>query len=121
MIEKRSLFASKAAMLPLALIAMFFWGSLFPMIKVGYQTFQLDTSSPANIMLFAGIRFITCGLLLVGSLGAQKKTMSPPKKTEMFPVMMIQQMPNHLWVEYRLLPHLLMQCQKPQRTSRMTI
>jgi len=89
MIEKRSLFASKAAILPLALIAMFFWGSLFPVIKVGYQTFQLDTSSPANIMLFAGIRFITCGLLLVGSLGAQKKTMSPPKKTEMFPVMMI--------------------------------
>lgn len=88
MVEKKSIFASKVAMLPLALLAMFFWGSLFPMIKVGYQAFQLDTSSPANIMVFAGLRFIVCGLLLVGSLGVQKKTMSPPKKTEMFPVLM---------------------------------
>jgi drug/metabolite transporter (DMT)-like permease len=89
MTEKKSIFASKAAMLPLALVTMFFWGSLFPMIKVGYQAFQLDTSSSANIMLFAGVRFIACGLVLVGSLGFQKKTMKPPRSAEIFPVLMI--------------------------------
>ena len=87
--ENKTIFASRKAMLPLALLVMFFWGSLFPMIKVGYAAFQLDTSFVPNIMLFAGVRFVLCGLILVVSLGVSGKTMRPPEKTEWMPVLMI--------------------------------
>lgn len=43
----------------LALLTMLFWGSLFPMVKLGFSAFEVE--STADILLFAGIRFVICG------------------------------------------------------------
>lgn len=43
----------------LALLVMILWGSLFPMVKIGYTAFEV--SATGDILLFAGIRFIICG------------------------------------------------------------
>lgn len=43
----------------LALLTMLLWGSLFPMVKLGFSTY--DVKSTADILLFAGIRFVICG------------------------------------------------------------
>lgn len=51
----------KQKFLLLSILVMILWGSLFPMVKLGYQEFSLDTSFVPNILLFAGIRFTICG------------------------------------------------------------
>ncbi len=45
-------------------LVMGLWGALFPFVKLGYIEFQLDTSNPANLLLFAGIRFTISGLVI---------------------------------------------------------
>lgn len=45
----------------LALIVMLLWGSLFPFVKLAYSAFQIDSGKPANLLLFAGVRFLICG------------------------------------------------------------
>ncbi len=53
---------SKQKTLYLALFVMLLWGSLYPMVKIGYQTYSVVTTG--DILLFAGLRFIICGALI---------------------------------------------------------
>lgn len=66
----------------LSLIVMALWGSLFPMIKIGYSAFNINSSSIPDILMFAGARFIVCGfvVLLLG-LSKRKKIGLPDKKS----------------------------------------
>jgi drug/metabolite transporter (DMT)-like permease len=64
MIVLKKLTDNKLVTLLLALVVMALWGSLFPMIKVGYRAFGIDTASVADILLFAGFRFVVCGAVL---------------------------------------------------------
>jgi drug/metabolite transporter (DMT)-like permease len=43
---------------------MVLWGSLFPFVKIGYDAFGIDTESVPDILLFAAIRFILCGVIV---------------------------------------------------------
>ena len=58
----------------LALLVCALWGSLFPMIKVGYSAFEIDTADIPSIILFAGLRFTLSGavLLAITSIGKRK-------------------------------------------------
>lgn len=69
-----------------ALIVMLFWGSLFPMVKHGYEAY--DISTVGDILFFAGIRFTICGFLI--SLYAFIKDSDSFKvaKSKIFPVLM---------------------------------
>ena len=57
----------------LALVVMALWGSLFPFIKLGYKSFEIDTSFIPNLILFAGIRFFVCGVGITGYSAAKKE------------------------------------------------
>ncbi len=48
----------------LAILAMAFWGSIFSCIKLGYAAFSINTENPADILLFAAMRFLICGVLV---------------------------------------------------------
>lgn len=43
----------------------FLWGSAAPSIKIGYELFQIESSDTASILMFAGIRFLLAGFLVV--------------------------------------------------------
>ena len=45
-----------------AFIVMLLWGSLFPMVKLGYSAYNI--SSTGDILLFAGVRFTICGAII---------------------------------------------------------
>lgn len=66
----------------LGLIVMLLWGSLFPFVKYGYRVFEIDTSFPPNLILFAGVRFLVSGALLSASCLATRRTylLKQPKK-----------------------------------------
>ncbi len=57
----------------LALVVMFCWGSLYPTVKLGYEKFEIDTAYYPNLLLFAGVRFISSGLVILLFLGAKNK------------------------------------------------
>ncbi|MCD8189634.1 MAG: DMT family transporter [Clostridiales bacterium] len=53
----------------LALCATMLWGAAFPSVKLGYAAFQVDTASPACLMVFAGTRFTLAGLATLALCG----------------------------------------------------
>ena len=58
----------KESFLAIALPAMLccaLWGSAFPCIKIGYRLFEINSANTADVILFAGMRFIVSGLLVL--------------------------------------------------------
>lgn len=57
---------------------MLLWGSLFPMVKLGFSAYTVE--STADILLFAGIRFVICGgVICVFSIIKDKASYRPVK------------------------------------------
>ncbi len=67
----------------LALLVMALWGSLFPMIKIGYAAFHITSAMIPAIIVFAGVRFTACGVLLVGASSVASRRLALPKKSEL--------------------------------------
>ena len=86
---KEKLFKNKTAVIILALIVSALWGTLYPMIKVGYQTSEIDTKNVASIILYAGLRFFISGILLVIVLAMQKKKLALQKKDAILPILIV--------------------------------
>lgn len=64
----------------LALVCCALWGSAFPSVKTGYALFSVDTSDPASLILFAGMRFTLAGVLtIILGIIASKKVLVPKK------------------------------------------
>ncbi len=47
----------------LTLLVMLLWGSLFPVVKIGFNTYNIV--SVGDILYFAGVRFVICGLVIM--------------------------------------------------------
>ena len=56
--------SGKLKTISLSLLVMALWGSLFPFIKIGYSAFSIDSSNIPSILMFAGTRFVVCGLII---------------------------------------------------------
>ncbi|AOW12708.1 multidrug DMT transporter [Hydrogenophaga crassostreae] len=65
-----SLFARPAALFLLATFCCLLWGSAYPSIKYGYAMFGIARHDVASQMVFAGVRFVAAGglLLLAGAV-----------------------------------------------------
>ena len=48
----------------LSLVVMALWGSLFPMVKIGYNAFGISADYIPGILMFAGLRFLISGLVV---------------------------------------------------------
>lgn len=79
----KSKLSKTAVMVPLALLCCFLWGSAFPMVKTGYELFGVGENDTASQILFAGMRFVLAGILVIifGSAIA-KKPLYPKTKSE---------------------------------------
>lgn len=58
----------------LALFCCFLWGSAFPFIKLGYQYLYISSGDVGSQIVFAGIRFMIAGILVIlfGSIANRK-------------------------------------------------
>lgn len=63
-----------------ALLVMALWGSLFPMIKIGYAAFHITATDIPSIIVFAGLRFTFSGLVLVSFCSVKEKRAALPAK-----------------------------------------
>lgn len=72
-----------------AIVCCLLWGSAFPCVKIGYKLFEIDTQSPASLMLFAGVRFSLAGILVIIFGSAIKKRFLLPKPRNIWRVMLL--------------------------------
>ncbi len=49
----------------LSIISCFLWGSAFPFIKLGYRVFNIGQNDTYEKILFAGIRFLLAGIMVM--------------------------------------------------------
>ncbi|MDO4292393.1 MAG: DMT family transporter [Eubacteriales bacterium] len=65
----------------LAVFCCALWGSAFSFVKIGYSLYRIPEDAPGSQILFAGMRFLLAGLLVVlfGSL-LQKKWLRPRRQ-----------------------------------------
>ena len=64
-LKKSSFFTKPINIVVLALFCCFLWGSASPAIKIGYRLFRIAADDAATQLLFAGIRFILSGLMVI--------------------------------------------------------
>ena len=76
---KISKLSKPSVMIPLALFCCFLWGSAFPAVKTGYNLFSVEAGSSASQILFAGVRFMLAGTLVIIIGSALSKKMLYPK------------------------------------------
>lgn len=88
-IDTEKLFSNPKSSMGLALLVMFFWGSLFPTIKIGYRLFGIDTFSWASILLFAGMRFVVCGVVQIILYVSKQRELKVPNRTSLVPILLI--------------------------------
>ena len=67
---------NKKKTLLLALLTMLLWGSLFPMVKLGFTAYRVVGT--ADILLFAGIRFVICGGVICAYAAIRDKSTYQP-------------------------------------------
>lgn len=63
----------------LSLIVMALWGSLFPMVKIGYNAFNINSSSIPDILMFASVRFLISGIIVCAFSLIRREKISSPK------------------------------------------
>ncbi len=77
---------SKSKSIFYTLLVMLLWGSLFPMVKLGYGAYNI--SSTGDILLFAGVRFTICGLVICLYSLLKNKESYGAVKTSIVPVLL---------------------------------
>ena len=63
----------------MSLLVMALWGSLYPMVKIGYNAFNISSNSISDILMFAGVRFLICGFIVCAYSYLKKEKIASPK------------------------------------------
>lgn len=74
---------SLVKMLVLCLICTFFWGAGYPILKMSYAYWGVGGSDVPGKLLYASLRFIPAGLILLAVSSLKKKKLSVPDKKAM--------------------------------------
>ncbi|WP_186580835.1 DMT family transporter [Aquibacillus kalidii] len=64
----RGLFKNKISVIGIAVFCSILWGSAFPVLKVSYEELQMSPDDIIAKIVFAGIRFLLAGLLVLAFL-----------------------------------------------------
>ena len=70
----------------LALLTMLLWGSLFPTVKLGFSAYAVE--STADILLFAGLRFVICGAVICLFAAAKDRASYRPVRGSFLPILL---------------------------------
>ena len=72
---------SKGLVVVLAICCCVMWGSITPVVKVSYDYFQISTGDIPDLTVFAGVRYILCGLVGIAFGTVKNRRFLQPKKT----------------------------------------
>ncbi|MBQ3573788.1 MAG: EamA family transporter, partial [Clostridia bacterium] len=78
---------SKKKTILYAFLVMLLWGSLFPMVKLGYSAYGIKTTR--DILYFAGVRFVVCGIIIcLYSALTDRQSFKAVNKSTLFPIIL---------------------------------
>ncbi len=77
--------ATGTGMVLACLAACLLWGSAFPCVKIGYSLFGIDSADVASIVLFAGMRFLISGGLVVAGMSIARRRLYVPARGDWRP------------------------------------
>ena len=69
----------------ISLFVMLLWGSLFPAVKLGMKSWNIE--STGDILLFAGVRFVICGGV-IALFSLKDKSSYKSARSVIFPILM---------------------------------
>ena len=72
---------NKGLVVLLAVCCCVMWGSITPVVKVSYDFFQISTGNIPDLTVFAGIRYILCGLVGIAFGTLKNRRFLRPKST----------------------------------------
>ena len=79
---KGDFYSKPLNILILAAIATALWGSAIPVIKIGYEVFNITESGVEVKLLFAGIRFLLAGIFVIIYHSIVNKSFELPRRDE---------------------------------------
>ena len=80
--KEKNFFTDKLNIFIIAIIANALWGSAFPAIKKGYEYFRITDGTVPQRFVFAGIRFMLAGMLVILINSIAEKRLVIPKKQD---------------------------------------
>ena len=80
--ESKNFFQRPVTLLLCAVIATALWGSAIPAIKIGYNLFGIAESGASTKFVFAGIRFVLAGIVVIIFDCISNKKIIIPRKDE---------------------------------------
>ena len=81
--------STTAAVMTLATISCALWGSAFAAVKMGYELFAVSADSPAQQILFAGMRFTLSGLLVILGDSIAHGRLVLPTRDDLVPILLL--------------------------------
>ena len=78
----KNFFQRPVSLLICAVIATALWGSAIPAIKIGYDLFEITESGAPVKFVFAGVRFVLAGIIVIIFDCISRKRIVLPKKNE---------------------------------------
>lgn len=87
--KTKNMFKSKLGVALTALLCTTLWGTAFPVIKVGYQMFNIYEGDIGSKLLFAGLRFSLAGVLVLIISLFLNKSLPKIKKPDLFPILIL--------------------------------
>ena len=73
----------------LASISCALWGSAFAFVKLGYELFAVRADSPAQQILFAGMRFALAGILVIVGTSMVRHRPALPTRDDLVPIALL--------------------------------
>ena len=83
--RKKPFLSTGTGMVLACLAACLLWGSAFPCVKIGYALFGIDSGDVASIILFAGMRFLISGALVVAGMSIARRRPYVPARGDWRP------------------------------------
>lgn len=87
--NEKSLYGHKIYSILFALVVSLFWGSLYPCISMGDDMFGYDAKHIPSVMLFAGLRFLVCGIVMTAGVSVRDKKIKLPDKVSILPILAV--------------------------------
>ena len=87
--NEKSLYGHKIYSILFALTVCVCWGSLYPCIAAGDDLFGYDPKHIPSVMLFAGLRFLVCGIVMVSGVSFHDRKINLPGKKSILPILAV--------------------------------
>lgn len=79
-INDKPIWTRPAVVILAALFCCFLWGSASPSIKIGYKWFDIQADDAAGRILFAGVRFMIAGMMVIAFDSVKEKRFNAPRR-----------------------------------------